>query len=202
MVWETMSKGDVTRAEILRRSAALFNTRGYFGTSLADLMTVTGLKKGGIYNHFDSKDELAVAAFDHTLDLLRTRARDAVVGKESASEQLMALIDEFCGRRDDPPLPGGCPILNTAIESDNAHPALRSRVHDAYASWREFLASIITRGVAAGEFRNGLDAERIATMIIANLEGAMALAGVFEEARSLEIAREHLRGYIESEMRR
>ena len=197
-----MSKGDVTRAEILRRSAALFNTRGYFGTSLADLMTATRLKKGGIYNHFDSKDELALAAFDHTLDLLRTRARDAVVGKETAAEQLMALIDEFCSRRDNPPLPGGCPILNTAVESDNAHPALRSRAHDAYALWREFLASIITRGVAAGEFRDGLDAERIATIIIANLEGAMALAGVFEEAKSLEIAREHLRGYLESEMQR
>jgi AcrR family transcriptional regulator len=197
-----MSKGEVTRAEILRRSAAVFNTRGYFGTSLADVMAVTGLKKGGIYNHFDSKDELAVAAFDHTLDVLRTRARDAIMGKGTASEQLMALIDEFCGRRDDPPLPGGCPLLNTAVESDDALPALRSRVHDAYALWREFLASIITRGVAAGEFRDGLDPDRIATTIIINLEGAMALAGVFEEAKSLGVAREHLREYIEREMRR
>ena len=54
-----MSKGEQTRERILARSAQLFNRQGYFGSSLADIMRETGLEKGGIYNHFSSKEQLA-----------------------------------------------------------------------------------------------------------------------------------------------
>jgi len=43
-----MSKGQLTRENIVAQAAALFNTRGFAGSSLAELMQITGLKKGGI----------------------------------------------------------------------------------------------------------------------------------------------------------
>lgn len=52
-----MSKAQETREKILREAAALFNQYGYSGSSMSDIMRVTGLQKGGIYNHFKSKDE-------------------------------------------------------------------------------------------------------------------------------------------------
>jgi len=48
-----------------RRPAPVFNTKGYAATSLSDLMEATGLQKGGLYRHFDSKEELAQEAFDY-----------------------------------------------------------------------------------------------------------------------------------------
>jgi TetR/AcrR family transcriptional repressor of nem operon len=54
-----MREGEQTRQEIIRRAAPLFNQKGYEGTALSDLMQATGLEKGGIYRHFDSKQELA-----------------------------------------------------------------------------------------------------------------------------------------------
>ena len=54
-----MRKGEQTRQEIIRRAAPIFNQKGYDGAALSDLMRATGLKKGGIYRHFDSKQELA-----------------------------------------------------------------------------------------------------------------------------------------------
>ena len=59
-----MSKGEQTRERILARSAQLFNRQGYSGSSLSDIMRETGLEKGGIYNHFSSKEQLALEAFD------------------------------------------------------------------------------------------------------------------------------------------
>lgn len=47
-----MSKGEQTRAMILEQTALLFSRKGYFGSSLSDIMEATGLEKGGIYNHF------------------------------------------------------------------------------------------------------------------------------------------------------
>src|ERR1700732_766746 len=58
-------KGDETRQEIIHKAAPIFNRKGYSGAALSDLMRATGLKKGGIYRHFESKQELAVDAFAH-----------------------------------------------------------------------------------------------------------------------------------------
>jgi AcrR family transcriptional regulator len=196
-----MRKGEATRSEILRRSAALFNTQGYFGSSLADIMAATGLKKGGIYNHFASKDELALNAFDCLFEAMKSRLLDAVASASSPPEQLLALIDTFCGLRSDPDFQGGCPLLNTAVESDDAHPALRERVHNGFAQWHGLLKRIIGQGIQQGDFRDTLDAGHAATTIIITLEGAMALSGVFGEADPLGVAREHLHRYIDTEMR-
>ena len=48
----------------MEAAAPIFNQHGYEGSSLNDLMEATGLKKGGIYRHFASKEELAAEAFD------------------------------------------------------------------------------------------------------------------------------------------
>ena len=61
-----MTKGEQTRRKIVEAAAPIFNKRGYEGSSLNDLMEATGLKKGGIYRHFSSKEELAAEAFDYT----------------------------------------------------------------------------------------------------------------------------------------
>ncbi len=59
-----MSKGEATRQRIIALAAPLFNQHGYNGCSLNDIMEATGLEKGGIYRHFESKEELAAEAFD------------------------------------------------------------------------------------------------------------------------------------------
>jgi len=65
----TLRKGEYTRQETIRKAAPIFNRRGYSGAALSDLMRATGLKKGGIYRHFESKQELAGDAFDHAWNL-------------------------------------------------------------------------------------------------------------------------------------
>ena len=60
-----MRKGEQTRQEIIRKAAPIFNQRGYEGAALSELMQATGLEKGGIYRHFDSKQQLASEAFDY-----------------------------------------------------------------------------------------------------------------------------------------
>src|SRR5580693_231420 len=64
-----MRKGEQTRQEIIQKAAPIFNQKGFDGAALSDLMRATGLEKGGIYRHFDSKQELAAEAFDHAWKL-------------------------------------------------------------------------------------------------------------------------------------
>src|ERR1700733_10738139 len=87
-----MTKGERTRQSIVAAAAPIFNQRGYKGSSLADLMTATGLQKGGIYRHFASKEELAAEAFDYTWNAAwETRMRNVDEGA-SGIEKLKQLI--------------------------------------------------------------------------------------------------------------
>src|SRR5262245_4004387 len=114
------TKGERTRERIISTVAPVFNQRGYAGTSLEDVMTVSGLTKGGVYRHFESKDELAVAAFEHSLSMHAERVRDAVDSATTAEGRLTALARTLARNGDDPPVAGGCPLLNAAIECDDA----------------------------------------------------------------------------------
>ena len=67
-----MTKGKLTRQKMVAAAAPIFNQRGYEGSSLSALMEATGLKKGGIYRHFSSKEELAAEAFDYTWEAARS----------------------------------------------------------------------------------------------------------------------------------
>ncbi len=195
-----MSKGEETKQRILQQAAALFNTQGYAGASISDIMRVTGLKKGGIYNHFQTKDELALKAFDYAIDLIKQRYRDSLKNKRDAVERLQAIISVLRANVDNPAIEGGCPLLNTAVESDDSHPMLRQRAQIVMDSWRDMVCRIIQKGIARGEIRPEVKADEVATVMISLLEGAVMMSKLYDDSIHLERAIKHLNHYIKVEL--
>lgn len=193
-----MSKGEETKERILQLAAELFNQQGYAGTSMSDIMQVTGLKKGGIYNHFQNKNELALQAFDYAMSGISQRYRIALLSKHNAVERLQAVINVFASYIDKPPLKGGCPLLNTAVESDYAHPALRKRAQEAMNSWYDMIRRVVQKGIKKGEIRPNIEPEQVATMTIAIFEGGLMMAQLHGDSIYLKRAINHLNQYIES----
>lgn len=189
-----MRKGEATRERIAARAAEVFNVRGVAGASMADVMAATGLEKGGIYNHFASKDDLALAAFDHAAGLLDRRF--APVWEAGGVATLRAFVETFRAYGERPPLPGGCPVLNTAVESDDTDPALRRRAQAVVDRWREGLASAVGEGRARGEIRSDIDADALASVLIATLEGGLMLAKLAGDRAHLERAADHLTAHL------
>ena len=193
-----MSKGEQTRERILASSAQLFNRQGYFGASLADIMRETGLEKGGIYNHFSSKEQLALESFDYAYGLVQQRVRQALSGKYDAIERLLAIITVFQGIVEDPPVAGGCPILNTAIEADDANEALRDRARDAMDSWRTTIHRIVNKGIERQQIRPGINADEVASILITTLEGAIMLSNLYKDPTHMQRVADHMARYIET----
>jgi TetR/AcrR family transcriptional regulator, transcriptional repressor for nem operon len=196
-----MSKGTETRERIVTRAANIFNVTGYAGTAISDIMRVTGLEKGGIYRHFASKDELALAAFDYAAERVRQRFAVGLAGTTNAADTLLAFVNVFRDYAQRPPLDGGCPILNTAIESDDTNPALAERATAVVAEWRSVISSTVQQGIARGEIRPEVDGDRLALLLIATLEGAVMLARLLRDPTPLEQAAAHLRSHIEIAVR-
>ena len=193
-----MSKGEQTRERILARSAQLFNRQGYFGASLTDIMRETGLEKGGIYNHFSSKEQLALEAFDYAYGLIQERVRQALAGKLNAIERLLAIVSVFQGIVEDPPVAGGCPILNTAIEADDANETLRDRARVAMDSWRTTIQRIVNKGIERQEIRPAINADEVASILISTLEGAIMLSSLYKDPIHMQRAADHIVHYIET----
>lgn len=193
-----MGKGEETRERIVAKAAAAFNVAGYAGTAISDIMRVTGLEKGGIYRHFVSKDELALAAFDYAADQVRQRFTAGLAGSAHTADTLLAFLAVFRSYGQNPPLVGGCPVLNTAIESDDTNPALAARAAAVVAEWRVLIRTAVKHGVALGQIRPDVDGDRLALLLIATMEGAIMLARLLHDTAPLDQAYHHLRHHIET----
>lgn len=180
-----LTKGERTRQHIIDTAAPLFNQRGFTGASMADLMEATGLEKGGIYRHFGSKDEVAVAAFDHAVELQTLRIREYALRETTAVGRLSAFCNALASSFRDPVVTGGCPLLNTAIECDDGntsvHAELRVRSRRAMRRLIAYARKIIATGVESGELVPGADPSAEAEMMVATLEGAVMLSKLYDD---------------------
>ena len=193
-----MSKAEATKAHIIAQAAQLFNQKGYAGSSIGDLMQATGLKKGGIYNHFKSKDEIAIQAFDYAASLVQQRVWAAVKQEKNAIFRLKALMLVHLDYINNPPLIGGCPIMNTAIESDDAYPILRDRAAVAMDAWRNLIIRIVQKGIKKQEIKPDVDAEIVASFLISAIEGAIMMSKLYQDAIHLERVIGSLNNYLET----
>ena len=194
-----MRKGEQTRREIIRKAAPIFNQHGYEGAALSDLMQATGLEKGGIYRHFDSKEQLAAEAFDYAWgETLAARTAD-LKSVANSVDRLKRLIANFVEHRGI--IPGGCPLLNTAIDTDDGNAVLRERARKALRDWRASLVSVVRTGIKAREVGARVDAKQVATLIISSLEGAIMVCRLERSDAPLRAMQAHLDQYLETSVR-
>ena len=188
--------GEATRRRIVAKAANLLNTKGYLGTPISEIMRVTGLKKGGIYNHFKSRDALTMEAFNYGAAQVRARLLKAVEGKGGANEKLSALFGVFRNFAMEEVFQGGCPIMNLAIESDDADPSLREAARNAMSQLIGLIERLIVQGMQNGEFAKG-DARARATMLAASLEGGIMLSNLYKDYVYLQAVVDHLERQVQ-----
>lgn len=173
-----MGKRGSSREMIVAKAAMLFNRQGISGTSMSDLMEVTGLTKGGIYGNFKNKEAIAEAAFDYSVrqiwDLIGARTKKY----NNPVDKLLAVVRFYQDHITSPPIEGGCPILNAGAETDFHHAHFQPRVREAIEVWHERICKTISKGIENGEIRKSVEPAAFATMFIACIEGGALLSQV------------------------
>jgi len=192
-------KGEQTR-QIIRKAAPIFNQKGYEGATLSDLMRATGLEKGGIYRHFESKQELAGVAFDHARKVAMGARFEGTEEISNTVDRLKQIVRNFRDRRTGL-VPGGCPLLNTAIDSDDGNARLRAKGRQALSSLLDRLQSIAEEGQRRGEVRAAVDSAKLATLIATTLEGSIMVSRLQKKDEPRDLAVRHLEEYLETKVR-
>jgi AcrR family transcriptional regulator len=174
-----MPKAEETKAHIIEKTASVFNKKGFIGTTLSDMEAATGLTKGSIYNNFANKDEVALAVFDYNLKKVNNLIQVEMDKHHSAKKKLLSYVKIYGTNVSDSPFTsGGCPILNTAVESDDTHPALRKKASNAITNWMDKVAELIEKGIKQKEFRSSINSKETAALIVASIEGAIMISRV------------------------
>lgn len=195
-----MRKGQITKEHIIRESAGLFNTKGYTGASLSEIIERCGIRKGGIYNHFENKDEIALAAFDYSFSQILSFLTKALENASNSKESLLAICNVYIDLVENDSLEGGCPILNTAIESDDGHPFLKEKAQQAMKTFIGKLTMIIQKGIENKEFREDINTEEASTYIIAVIEGGVMLSKLFDDSKYIRHCSSNIIQFIDHQM--
>jgi AcrR family transcriptional regulator len=129
-----------SRQEILRTAARLFQQRGYDATSMNDVAAALKLSKGGLYHHFQSKDEILYEIMNHAMEITEERVLNPVRGIADPEERLRALIrlhiEVVLSPRDRE-------ITVMLHENHPLPPALRKRINIRKKDYIHFLESLM-----------------------------------------------------------
>src|SRR6204780_1580945 len=115
-------------------------------------------------------------------------------------DRLKQIVRNFRDRRAGV-VPGGCPLLNTAIDSDDGNPKLRAKARQALSSWLDRMQSIAEDGQRRGEGRADVDSAKLATLIASTLEGSLMVSRLQKKEEPRDFAVRHLEEYLESKVR-
>lgn len=181
---------EVRRAQILDAALHCFGAKGYHAATMDDLVSASGLSKGSLYWHFDSKEEVFLALFERY-----TEEVFAAWGQAGAAAAgVLAAIR------------GGAELLLRRVGSESAllgawaeflsHPGARQRYAEVLRASRDQLAALLREGVARGEVRD-LPVDGIAAALVSSMEGMLLQVMVdpgFEAERHWEVLWDGLLG--------
>ena len=138
-----MSREAITtdpRQEILRASARLFQEQGYDGTSMNDVAAALKLSKGGLYHHFQSKDEILFNLMNHAMDITEERVINRVKAIPDPEERLRMLIKLHIGVV----LSEGDREITVMLhENHPLPPTLRKRINARKKDYIHFLENLV-----------------------------------------------------------
>jgi len=129
-----------SRQEILRTAARLFQEQGYDGTSMNDVAAALKLSKGGLYHHFQSKDEILFDLMNHAMDITEERVISPAKMVADPEERLRTVIRRHIGvvmsERDRE-------ITVMLHENHPLSPVLRKRINSRKKDYVHFLENLI-----------------------------------------------------------
>jgi AcrR family transcriptional regulator len=154
-----------TRQAIIMATIQLLGQKGFANVSMNDIVSVSGVSKGGVYWHFKSKDEIILAIFDFFFDAQLELINQTLDGEGKAADKLKRIF-RLATQEAEANLPP--PLEFYALAARNE--ALKGRMSGYFESYRQRVIELLQRGMDDGEFEIN-DPGMVAINIISLMEG-------------------------------
>ncbi len=172
MPWEKA----YNETEVLERAMRAFWARGYEATSIADLVAATGINRGSIYAAFTNKQTLFMAALRHYDQVHRAEFLDHVGRRHEQRDAIFAAFESAASQTGDEETPGGCLLVNTALELSPHDPDTRTFVDSSLEEVENFFFDRIEAAQRQGTIPGRRDARATAQALLGLFLGLRVLA--------------------------
>ncbi len=162
---------EARRAQILQAAVRCFARRGYYATTIEDLVEETGLSRGALYLYFPSKEAIYLAISEQW-NCGMQEAIQARLTPDLSPAAILRLIIEVNGEHVQAET-DACRVLMEGWSLGHHIPALAERARKQQARGMSSLSQLLRAGIAAGEFRADIDVETQARILRAMLHGLM-----------------------------
>ncbi|MBI9087135.1 MAG: TetR/AcrR family transcriptional regulator [Desulfobacterales bacterium] len=190
-------KGVQTRRRITQQALQLFSVKGYFNTGINDILRATGLTKGGLYGHFQSKEEIWYAVYDEALDVWRriifSEVRDSGDPLLRIEKTVENHLNRYLGAD---VFEGGCFFVNMLVELSGQSAAMSRHLFKGFVGFSRLIKTWLVEAEAAGMLRPQLDLKDVANFILIALNGAATFYIASRDPLVLRQTEDQLRFYI------
>jgi TetR/AcrR family transcriptional repressor of nem operon len=164
------------RGKLLEAALERFQAQGFNGCGVQDITDAAGVPKGSFYNHFKSKEALAL----EVLDQYRAGNRFDLLSDDGAAPiaRLRAHFEFLAERLEGWKFTRGCLLGNFAAETADTNPAMRDAMTIAFDRWTEAVGALLRQAQARGEIDRGHDPAALARFLVYAWEGAITGAKV------------------------
>jgi TetR/AcrR family transcriptional regulator, transcriptional repressor for nem operon len=190
---------DVTRELLLHAAFDEIYRRGFQAASLDTILEQAGVTKGALYHHFPDKAALGYAVVDEVVKDLLLERWLGVLDQHGGDplSALQAMLKERVARLQPHEVELGCPLNNLGQEMSPLDERFRRRVAGTFDIWIEGFARYLKRGQREGTVRPDVDAAKVATFLVASIEGSFGLAKSAHSTAMLRSNLEVLAGFLE-----
>ena len=174
------------REKLIQAGVDILSRSGFNGSAVQDITELAGVPKGSFYNHFESKEALAVAALERYWE--SGRQSRAILENESleALDRLRRYFEAVAAVLAARGYARGCFIGNFSLELSDQSPAVRDRLSWVLSTWTAALAQCIRDAQDAGRVHRDLDASMLGTFLLSAWEGAVLRAKVDKNGSALD----------------
>ncbi len=191
-----MRNAQATKNTIINESANLFNTQGYKATSISDITKATGLTKGAIYRHFENKGDLEKHALQRLSKVMFGEIGTTIKEAKTFTSKIEAIFLFFENYMDTPLYEGGCPVMNAAVEADDANPILREQACAMLQQFKDAVSTLIENGIKNNQVKPDADVAFYSTIFIATLEGGIMMSRLQRDKKAITHTIAHLRNIV------
>ena len=172
---------------------------GFQSAGIDTILAATGVTKGALYYHFESKEALGYAIIEEViaemthdrwlLPLQRSKDKDPI-------DALIGIVRAIPARPKD--VKGGCALVNLTQEMSQLDEQFRQRLERIFHAWQEGIVMVLRRGQSQGTVRRDLVPEETASFLIAMVEGYEVLAKNAQDARVWNLGIRNIVGWLRS----
>src|SRR4030042_1777662 len=188
------------KEKIIYESMKLFSLKGFLNTSIKDIMREAKTSKGGLYNHFKSKDEIFTAVLSEARKFWRDRNLAGLDQIEKPVGKVKKLLENYRDRylKNTETFPGGCIFVTLSVGLDDQRPDFSREINEGFVRLKAMIRRFLDQGKENGELRGEVNTGAVTEMIFSGMLGASVIYGPGKFFAGLHQCINSLIDYLES----